>query len=47
MRWGLWLDVAKGHHQIILIDDRGWDFTVNDLLEQRFAHWDSPRLLDH
>src|ERR1035437_5129188 len=47
VRWGLWPDVAKGHHEIILIDDRCGDFAGDDLLEQRLAHRNSPRLLHH
>src|ERR1035437_10481314 len=46
VRCGLRLDVAECHHQVVLIDNRGWNFAGNDLLEQRLAHsgqlWISP-----
>ena len=34
----LGLDVTKSKHQVVLIDNGSRDFTVNDSLEDRFAH---------
>src|ERR1035437_2452196 len=47
VRWGLWPDVVKGYHEVVLIDDRCGDFTGDDLLELCFAHRVFPRLLHH
>src|ERR1035441_2510790 len=47
VRWGLWPDVVKGHHEVVLINDRCGDFASDDLLEQRLAHRNSSHLLHH
>ena len=38
MRRGLWLDVAKGDDEIVLINDLRRDFTCDDFFKQGFVH---------
>lgn len=36
--WSLWMNVAKSHHQIVLIDNRGGDLFGGDPFEKGRVH---------
>jgi hypothetical protein len=38
MRWGLWLDIAKGNHEVIFVNYCSRDFARDDSFKQRLAH---------
>jgi hypothetical protein len=38
MRWRLWLDVAKGEHQSVLVNNRGGNFAGDNFFKKGFAH---------